>query len=154
MIRDMIKNIVDRFWSKVDKTSSTTFYKNTRCWNWVATLKSTGYGSFWYSGKMVSSHRFTYKLKHGKIPKGLELDHLCRNRKCCNPNHLETVTHQENMQRGFSFNGHKTHCIHGHKFTKENTYLYKLPNNTTWRICKKCGIIRCQKRYSEKMRAI
>lgn len=68
------------------------------CWNWNGPL-SKGYGTVWADGRNRGAHCVLYELVVGPVPKGLELDHLCRNRRCCNPNHLEPVTHQENMHR-------------------------------------------------------
>ena len=108
------------------------------CWNWTAHKDKGGYGKFKLNGKTVSSHRLSYELYKGSIPKGLQIDHLCRNRGCCNPDHLEAVTGKENVRRGDvgKNNQHinKTHCIYGHEFNEENTYLTKLGS----RDCRKC----------------
>ncbi|WP_249139118.1 DNA (cytosine-5-)-methyltransferase [Actibacterium sp. MT2.3-13A] len=84
----------ERFWSKVEKTES--------CWDWTAALNEKGYGIFWSNDqdRSVRAHRFAYEQIDGEIPDGLELDHLCRNRKCVNPAHLEPVTGKENTRRG------------------------------------------------------
>lgn len=88
-----------RFWQLVDKTGD--------CWLWTGT-KLRGYGRFRDDAGMVYAHRYAYSLAHGGIPKGLELDHLCRNRSCVRVEHLEAVTRSVNVQRGVPF---KTrHC--------------------------------------------
>src|SRR6185295_6552302 len=69
------------------------------CWIWKSALDTGGYGQF-YDVKTINSHRWTYQHFIGPIPPGLDLDHLCRNRACCNPMHLEPVTRSENILRG------------------------------------------------------
>lgn len=74
--------------------------------------------------RFTHSHRFAYELLVGPVPEGMQLDHLCRNRWCCNPEHLELVTPRENTLRGVgpsAVNAVKTHCKNGHEFTPENT---------------------------------
>ena len=107
-----------RFWSKVEKTDT--------CWLWTASKNHNGYGIFDINGKTQRAHRLSYELYKGKIPDGLQIDHLCRVRHCVNPDHLEAVTRKENILRGICFsaiNKRKTHCYKGHEFTKDNTYI-------------------------------
>lgn len=106
-----------RFWEKVEKPSQAD------CWPWLAGCTSRGYGDFYYDGKQVRAHRFAYELLVGPIPEGLQLDHLCRVRHCVNPQHLEPVTHRENVLRGIgptAEQARRTHCIHGHPFSEDN----------------------------------
>jgi hypothetical protein len=120
-----------RFWSKVNKTET--------CWLWTAGKNTDGYGVFHLSEpkRLVRAHRWAYIAILGPIHNGLTLDHLCRVRHCVNPSHLEPVTDRENLLRGISplvVNARRTHCIHGHEFTPENTSL--TPDGR--RNCKAC----------------
>lgn len=105
----------------------------TECWVWPGTIGNHGYGVV--CGQLV--HRMVFELLVGPIPEGLQLDHLCRNRPCANPHHLEAVTRRENILRGECFsavNAKKTHCANGHEYNAINTYQSK--NNQ--RKCKIC----------------
>jgi hypothetical protein len=82
-----------RLWAGVDKLAPDD------CWPWKGARNSAGYGLLHFQGKSQGAHRVAYELTRGKIPDGIELDHLCRNRVCCNPSHLEEVSHDENMRR-------------------------------------------------------
>lgn len=96
------------------------------CWGWTGSLNNKGYGQVGYLGRTTSTHRLAYTLLAGPIPAGLHIDHLCRNRACCNPAHLEPVTVRTNTLRGIGFapsNAAKTHCRHGHAYTSVNTYI-------------------------------
>ena len=123
----------ERFWFKVDAMGV--------CWEWQAAKDTKGYGVFNPNGTLVRSHRFAYENLVGPIPEGLQLDHLCRNRICVNPDHLEPVTQGVNTDRGtarirLSIQGANiTHCPRGHEYTEENTHVNK--RNGT-RKCRKC----------------
>lgn len=102
------------------------------CIIWTGYIRKTdGYAI--YGQSKIYVHRMKYEEKYGKIPDGMQLDHLCRNRSCVNPDHLEPVTQIENRQRSPLLTGKKTHCPHGHEFSKENTYHYK-----GTKMCKQC----------------
>lgn len=124
-----------RFWAKVDTSGG-----DASCWPWRGGLFDTGYGAFWLAdaGRNVLAHRWAYEQNRGPIPVGLELDHLCRNRRCVNPSHLEPVTTGENLLRGQTLaarNAAKTHCDHGHRYDARNTLLAKDGS----RVCRACG---------------
>lgn len=74
----------------------------TGCWEWRGVLNSDGYGSIKRNGRNMKAHKYIYELAKGNVPHGLELDHLCKNKKCVNPDHLEIVNHTENMRRAKS----------------------------------------------------
>lgn len=110
----------------------------TPCWVYTGYIKPEGYGEGYLNGAKVYVHRVAYENLVGPIPEGLQLDHLCRNRACFNPLHLEPVTSRENTMRGENWSAKRavqTECLRGHAFTDENTYVR--PNGTRW--CKECG---------------
>lgn len=88
------------------------------------------------------AHRLVWELLVGPIPQGKQIDHLCRNHACVNPEHLDIVTQRTNLLRGFGaagLNARKTECKNGHPFTPENTYLYPAGRGRgTWRNCRTC----------------
>jgi hypothetical protein len=119
----MRRPLIDRFWEKVDRTGD--------CWVWTAATVRDGYGCIGDgapSRRVLDAHRLAYQWLKGPIPEGLELDHLCRNRRCVNPDHMEAVTHRENMWRGNAptvAQAKQTHCKRGHPFDEANTYYFK-----------------------------
>jgi hypothetical protein len=104
---------LERFWARVDKTDG--------CWSWMGRKDREGYGRFDAGGQNKLAHRFAYEAMIGEIPRDLTIDHLCRNRECVNPTHMEPVTSEENVRRAASNPG-RTHCINGHERTPENRY--------------------------------
>jgi len=108
------------------------------CWEWQGSLYKDGYGKmcFRVDGQVVTkrAHRAVYEYYRGPIPEDMEIDHLCRYRRCVNPAHLEPVTHLENMRR--AIHATKQFCIREHEFTVENTYVN--PKKPSSRVCRKC----------------
>lgn len=98
----------------------------TACWKWSGCTATKGYGRIYVDGKHVYVHRFSYELFREPVPEDRVIDHLCRNRECVNPLHLEAVTTQTNVLRGetkAAANAAKTHCAHGHALSSENVQL-------------------------------
>lgn len=137
---------VDRFWAKVSVGAV------DECWPWLAARSGGGYGFFQISSRPRRScvaHRFAYQDAVGEIPQGLTLDHLCRNRVCCNPAHLEPVTNRENVLRGVGItarNASADACIRGHRFDDANTYVDALGK----RVCRACSRER-QRLYRDRL---
>ena len=132
-------NFLDRFGSHIECGPEID-----SCWTWTSAHNGFGYGQISINDKTYLSHRISYQLYKGSIPDGLELDHLCSNNMCVNPDHLEPVTHTENMRRSAINKKPTTHCKQGHEYTKENTY--NSPNT----VSKTCII--CRKESSKKLR--
>lgn len=104
-----------KFWPLVNKRGPVPSFRRDlgRCWIWNGGIYE-GYGRIAFMSGRWFAHRAAYIATKGNIPKGLELDHLCRVKHCVNPDHLEAVTHQENVRRGKSSQV-KLHCINGHE---------------------------------------
>jgi hypothetical protein len=125
--------IAARFWPKVDKTGE--------CWEWLAGKDRCGYGQFSIARKHRGAHRVSWELTTGPIPEGLQLDHLCRNRACVNPAHLEPVTYTVNYLRGEGVgarNLRKTACPRGHALDEANTFIKVKRNGRIERNCRTC----------------
>lgn len=110
--------------------------EQTGCWVWQRHPVG-GYGNHTVNGKEQRAHRVAYSLVYGEIPAGLVVDHLCRNKLCVNPKHLEAVTQRENILRGISpqaIFAKRTHCDKGHSFSSDNTII----RENGGRRCAKC----------------
>lgn len=118
-----------RFLAKVQKTET--------CWLWTAWIERNGYGRFWLDGRQHGAHRVAYELYVGRIPDGLEIDHLCRVKHCVNPAHLEVVTPRENVRRMAAHRTAYQHlrdsCPNGHPYDDSNTIV-----TSTGRACLTC----------------
>lgn len=132
------KRSMDSFYADVSKSGPT--WNGAPCWEWTGAIAANGYARKTIRGRSQSAHKISWQLANGPVPKGLCIDHLCRNRRCVNPAHLEAVSQGENLKRGdtqAAKNSTKTHCLRGHEFTPENTYLHDGKRN-----CKACMRIR------------
>ena len=122
----------ERFLARIEKRGE--------CWIWIGARGGTKrhpYGV--YAG--TSAHRWAYGHFVEEVPEDMVVDHLCGNKLCCNPDHLEVVTQRENLLRSpktlNAKNAAKTHCKNGHEFTTENTYVSKTNGQRVCRECKK-----------------
>ncbi len=135
-------NALNRFLAKVRVNP------DTGCWEWTSWRDRYGYGCISIGGKRnQKAHRVAYQLYKGQLTDGLQIDHLCRNRGCVNPDHLEEVTPRENTLRSQSvagINARKTHCVNGHAFISANIYTESTGRK---RVCRACTIRRVSARY-------
>lgn len=119
------------------------------CWLWTGFCgkrkNNVRYGIFWFEGRNVGAHRWSYEHFISPLPEGLEPDHLCRTPRCVNPLHIEAVTHAENMRRRFEA---ITHCPRGHEYTAANTRLNSRgPLRKPTRSCRRChALLKQEKR--------
>jgi len=134
-----------KFWDHVSLHGGTDYLNDPlarlgadagQCWEWTG-WTSTGYGRINLFGNAVPAHVVGFREFGGKIPAGYDIDHLCRNVACVRFDHLEPVTHQENVNRGKRGRQGETHCRHGHEYTAENTGMQR-NKGTLIRVCKAC----------------
>lgn len=123
------------------------FLVDDDCWVWQAATHSGGYGVVRFKRKNYYAHRVMYEMFVGPIPDGMELDHLCRNRACVRPDHLEPVTTRENQRRGIH-QALKTHCAQGHPWVPANIYVRK----NGWKMCGICMYERAGAKWNDKER--
>jgi hypothetical protein len=129
---------IENFLRHVDKTRT--------CWLWTGHCDPCGYGVFQDGDRKIGAHRWSHMAFSGPIPDDMEIDHLCRERSCVNPDHLEVVTHAENIRRAAPAT--KGRCVNGHEYTPENTYIRpgKAEGRRDCRACIRERVKRYQKR--------
>lgn len=116
----------------------------TDCHSWTGPRSKSGYGKVMRDGKTLRAHRVAYEMWVGPIPEGMEIDHLCRNRLCVNPEHLEAVTPEVNQSRRKWV---RDCCANGHPWTEKDTYWYTAKDGRQARQCRECNRQRCRRRY-------
>jgi hypothetical protein len=116
-------------------------FKKSKCWHWTGCVTKKGYGVIRRDDKLIFAHVLMAEVVYGKKPRGFDTDHLCRNKDCLNPEHLEYVTHAENVRRGDVAKKHK-YCKRGHKLVSGNLYY-----SQGIRSCKRCCLDRSRARY-------
>ena len=136
------KMTIESFWQR------TSPEPNTGCWFWLGnsyqSIRGGEYGLVRVGSKSRRAHRWAYQYFKGSIPDGLELDHLCRNTLCVNPDHLEAVTHKVNMERGIV--AARTHCKRGHLLNGANLVFW----NKGARGCRTCRYANVQAFYARR----
>lgn len=149
LLETYFDQMVDEFYQRFEQ--KLTIDPQSGCWNWIGFQDGKGYGRVSLLGRPRPAYRVAYEMYCERIPEGMHLDHLCRNPKCCNPDHLEPVTPAENTRRGKAAEVardrwlHKSHCKNGHPFSGENLIITEKQ-----RICRTCRTLR-KRAYREKL---
>ena len=136
------ERVPPRIWNKIQPCPM------SGCWIWTSSTHRLGYGDVWWQGARRYAHRVMFVLTRGSIAEGTEIDHLCRVRACCNPAHLEPVTHAENMRRAELHRARPQTCLRGHAFDRIQTR----PDGSTYRACRTC-MTEVQRRYAARKAA-
>lgn len=130
---EYFSEIADSFWLKTRP--------NGKCLEWIGTISANGYGVLSFKGRQWKAHRVSKALSGVLVPHDLVIDHLCRNTKCVNPEHLRVCTNAENVMVGESFapkNKAKESCLRGHPYATYGRETVR-KDGTKWRACRKCG---------------
>jgi len=125
------------------------------CWEFTGARNPDGYGRFHIGGRVAYAHRVAWAMLVADLTDDLDIDHLCKNHACVNPDHLQPVTTEINTARGESFAAQyarATHCQRQHEFTPENTYWSTNPNGRKRRACKTCQRASVERRREEAAR--
>lgn len=130
LIEDERENIFCRFMSKLQHTPH-------GCWQWHGAKSEKGYGSFSFMGRALPAHRVAYVLWKGRVLAGLQVDHICNNRACVNPAHLQLVTDHQNKILGKIRRLRATHCPNGHELSEDNLVSWRL-KSSGFRGCLTC----------------
>ena len=129
-----------------ERISKRTVVTETGCWEWIGAKDRYGYGrmGFQVEGELryFRVHRISHEVFRSEIPQGLVIDHLCRNRACANPAHMEAISAKENIRRGLRANLAKAECPKGHPYSIVNTYTSKAGK----RSCRACQRERMKKK--------
>lgn len=122
---------------------------NTGCWQWLGSINGSGYAVVKLRGVQHNAHRLIYEIFMGHVPKELHVDHLCRNRGCVNPEHMDPVYPRVNIMRGegpAAYNARKTHCKRGHPLSGENLVVDRITGKRACRTCKRATTQRYHQR--------
>lgn len=141
LLRPISGNRVLRDGKAFDRIAGHVQVDQSGCWLWTGALKASGYGRVRVDKREWAAHRLMYVLYVGEVASGLDLDHLCRVRRCVNPEHLEPVTRAVNLQRGHWPNSAKTHCPSNHPYDAINTFINSRGSREC-RICRRVGSLR------------
>lgn len=136
-----MKLAIKRFMEKVK-------IEQNGCWRWTGYICPNGYSQFSEHNRHFYAHRWGVEhFRHTTIPKGMQCDHICRNKWCVNPNHIDIVTQSVNAQRGRSAFRERAHCKRGHALVKANIVKATGGDGHEYKSCKKCRVLLARRDY-------